>query len=279
MLAVRQVKEKCETKEIFNVLSEASLTPILPSVAQISTNTEDHKVPDQSLPQQLSKEPLSSPLASNDGSVHFFKDCDHKQVKDFSIQKSQLLKFFAGALYHPLQPLVPCSSRAECLSTDPSPTSVTQKDVIAAVLKPSPSVLRLAPKIFKPFSRQKLTEFPAIILEETLDDAIIHTADVCELDTATVNYLNLLSSKIFAMPECNPEPMPNFLALINTLKKLPRRSLFEWHLALAHLGRKKILRLAEINLISITDPASPLDCHRSKDVQKTICEINAAESR
>ena len=89
VLAVRQVKEKRETKEILNVPSKASLTPILPSVAPISTNTGDHKVTDQSLPQQLSKEPLSSPLASNDGSVHFLKDCDHKQVKDFSIQKSQ----------------------------------------------------------------------------------------------------------------------------------------------------------------------------------------------
>jgi hypothetical protein len=89
---------------------------------------------------------------------------------------------------------------------------------------------------------------------------VVSSVDSPDLDASLVYSLVLFSRKS-TMPECNPEPMPKFLELLNALKKIPSRTLFEWHLALAHLGRKKILNLADMGLISVKDPNSPLDCH------------------
>jgi transposase InsO family protein len=63
---------------------------------------------------------------------------------------------------------------------------------------------------------------------------------------------------------CKPvgtrEPMPNFSEVINSLKKLPSRTLDEWHLSLAHISKKKILLLAEMGLIQISNPKDKFEC-------------------
>jgi hypothetical protein len=63
-----------------------------------------------------------------------------------------------------------------------------------------------------------------------------------------------------ATPVGTREPMPKFFDLINSIKKQPSRTLDEWHLALAHISKNKILKLQEMGTIKIKDPDGTIDC-------------------
>ena len=56
------------------------------------------------------------------------------------------------------------------------------------------------------------------------------------------------------------QPMPNFFERVYSLTKQPSRTLEEWHVALAHLSRSKLLRLAELDIIKIKNTKDTLDC-------------------
>ena len=54
--------------------------------------------------------------------------------------------------------------------------------------------------------------------------------------------------------------MPNFLETINAASKLPSQTINDWHLKLAHIGKKKILALADMEMIKIKDPTETIEC-------------------
>ena len=62
----------------------------------------------------------------------------------------------------------------------------------------------------------------------------------------------------------NLRPMPNFFHAINAVQieaaKMIRRTLDEWHAVLAHLSKSKIVKLAELDLIQISNPTAELSC-------------------
>ncbi len=82
----------------------------------------------------------------------------------------------------------------------------------------------------------------------------------------------LLHSLLFpTLPSGDREPMPKFLekvcALKTLLKKLPSKTLEEWHLTLAHISKKKILKLAEMGMIKVKNPSDSLDCLSCKSAK------------
>ena len=72
----------------------------------------------------------------------------------------------------------------------------------------------------------------------------------------------ILLSQNFVEADGTREPMPNFLEAINAVSKskCPTQTLNEWHLKLAHIGKKKILALAELDMIKIKDPQAVIEC-------------------
>ncbi len=57
------------------------------------------------------------------------------------------------------------------------------------------------------------------------------------------------------------EALPKFsIEFMNSVNSQTSRTLLEWHLALAHISKKKILFLAEKGIIKIKDPEVSLDC-------------------
>ena len=84
------------------------------------------------------------------------------------------------------------------------------------------------------------------------------------LPTRQDHVLGIFSKTNFSGATTSLRPMPKFFDAINAVQieaaKKSRRTLEEWHVVLAHLSKSKILQLAKLDLIEVSDPNAELSC-------------------